>query len=112
MILDYGRGIHQEVELRLANVWAPEMNQPGGPEVQRFISEWFTSRLVAPQWNFVVWSLRMKRADREQMTFNRYVATVHPIYQLHPEDTLESVNAAVMRYIVANNYGPGVTAHA
>lgn len=104
MILDQGFHDTKEIHIRLANVWAPEMKDPGGPEVQSYIQEWYTKQEMdyITEWNFVVWIHRMVKADREQMTFNRYVATVYSIRGGN------SLNSDVMKYIAEKGYGPGV----
>jgi hypothetical protein len=101
MILDYGRSLHQQLEIRLANVWAPELSDPGGLEVQVFVRRWFL-RHSKLRWPFIVWSHRMKEADKEQMTFNRYVGTITTA------DGKRTLNTEVMAFIVANGYTGGI----
>lgn len=102
MVLDQGFHDTKEIHIRLANVWAPEMKEPGGPEVQRFIENWFKVYAYRLDWPFIVWIHRMVRSDREQMTFNRYVATVFST------SVNESLNSMVMQFIAEKGYGPGV----
>ena len=101
MILDYGLSLHQELEIRLASVWAPELKDQGGPEVQLFVQRWFL-RYSISKWPFVVWSHRMKMADKEQMTFNRYVGSITTA------DGKRNLNTDVMAYIVAQGYTGGI----
>ncbi len=102
MILDYGRGLHHQIEVRLANVWAPETKDIGGSEVQRFVENWFKTYSYRVTWPFVVWSDRMKVADKEQMTFNRYVGTVMTA------DGKRSLNSEVMEFILRHGYTGGI----
>lgn len=101
MVLDYGRGLHQELEIRMANTWAPELKDIGGAEVQLFVHRWFI-RHSKSKWPFIVWSTRMKEADKEQMTFNRYVGTITTA------DGKHSINSDVMAYIVQQGYTGGI----
>lgn len=101
MILDYGRSLHQQLEIRLANVWAPELKDPGGIEVRTFVKRWF-ARYASPKWPFIVWSHRMVEADKEQMTFNRYVGTITTA------DGKRTLNTEVMAYIVQMGFTGGI----
>lgn len=74
-VLDQGFRDTKEIDVRLYGVWAPEMGEPGGPETKAFVEQWFTS-LPAGKWPFIVTTMRMKVADREQTTLERYVANV------------------------------------
>lgn len=101
MILDQGFYDTKRIEVRLNGVWAPELKQPGGPDCQVFVRNWFHSRLIKPRWNFVVWTTPMPRADRELKTLDRYVAN---ITSMDPHDSL---NSAIAMYCLERGYGRG-----
>lgn len=90
--LDQGFGDTKEIAVRLLGVWAPELTQPGGPETKVFVQDWFAA-LPLSKWPFVVTTIRMKATDREQMTFDRYVAVVTSI------DGSRNLNADVTAWL-------------
>jgi len=104
MFLDQGYFDRKVIEVRLLDVWAPELNQRGGMETRDFVRDWFLSNIKdGDAWPFIVTTMRMKVADREQKTFDRYVATVttrNPDY---------SLNKLVNAFVKDNGYGSGIT---
>lgn len=104
MLLDQGFHDFKQVNIRLANVWAPESKQEGGLETKLFVADWFKSRATKGMWDFIVFTHRMLKADREQTTFDRYVATVLSA------DSTASVNSDTMKFIVERGYPGGVGA--
>lgn len=94
VVLDQGFGDTKQIAVRLLGVWAPELTQPGGPEAKQFVEAWFAA-LPPAAWPFVVTTVRMKTTDREQMTFDRYVALVTSI------DGSRSLNADVTAWLGA-----------
>lgn len=103
MVLDQGFGDTKQVDVRLMGVFAPELREPGGPECQAFVEAWFQSRIRSgTRWFFVVTTARMKVADREQKTLDRYVGTITSI------DGTDNLNLEVMAFIASKGYGGGV----
>jgi endonuclease YncB( thermonuclease family) len=101
--LDQGFGdIKENVNIRLMGVWAPELSQPGGVECRDFVRQWFADHDVNPRWNFIVTTARMKVADSEQMTFNRYVAVVTSL------DGSDNLNLDISAFVAKNGYSGGV----
>lgn len=102
MVLDQGFGDTKLVEIRLLGVYAPELSQPGGPECQEFVSSWFNkNNPTQTRWGYIVTTIRMKRTDKEQTTFNRYVAVVTNMANT------SNLNAEVAEFIHTNGYGGG-----
>lgn len=102
VLLDQGYRDTKELEVRLLGVYAPELRQPGGKECREFVNNWFTvSDPNFVRWPFVVTTARMKVADREQKTLDRYVATITTI------DGSKNLNAEVAEFIHKNKYGGG-----
>jgi endonuclease YncB( thermonuclease family) len=102
-LLDQGFDETVKIAVRLLGVYAPELNQPGGPECQAFVADWVaTHSALAVAWPVVVTTARMKVADHEQMTFTRYVGTVTSL------DGSDNLNLDVQAFIDAQGYGPGI----
>jgi len=99
--LDQGFGDEKHIEVRLFGVYAPEHDQPGGPETTAFVTAWFQTLPDLP-WPFVVTTMRMKTVDREQTTFTRYVALVASL------DGSRSLNADVTAFVEAQGYPRGI----
>lgn len=103
MLLDQGFRDTKEIDVRLLGVYAPELREPGGNETRIFVYDWFQERMLAGvTWSFIVTTARMKVADREQKTLDRYVASVTTSWDLN-----DSLNAAVNEFIHENGYGGG-----
>ncbi len=102
--LDEGRQrVTEGYDVRLLGVFAPELAEPGGIECRDFVRVWFQSRLVVGRrWGFVVITARMKVADREQKTLDRYVGTITSL------DGTDNLNLDVMGFITRNGYGGGI----
>jgi endonuclease YncB( thermonuclease family) len=104
MALDQGFGDTKLVDVRLMGVFAPELHDVGGPECRAFVQAWFEYRLRETRWGFVVITARMKVADREQKTLDRYVGTVTSL------DGTDNLNLEVMQFIVSKGYSGGTGA--
>jgi endonuclease YncB( thermonuclease family) len=104
LILDQDFYDMKRINVRLANVWAPELKQPGGPEVRAYVNEWCTRRMDRDRsvsWPFVVHTL-VTAKDTQVKSFDRYVATVMS------RDGKESLNADVMKFIIEKGYTGGI----
>lgn len=102
MLLDQGFRQTVEIDIRLANVWAPELKDPGGPDVQAYLLSLLDAASFSGKWPFVV-QPHMTRSGKYVMSFARYVATVKM-----PDG--ESLNSKLMRYIVEHDYLGGTGA--
>jgi endonuclease YncB( thermonuclease family) len=102
MMLDQDFFDTKTINIRLANVWAPETDQDGGLEVQAFVAHWFKLRARGGgKWPFVVHTMQT-RNDTEVLSFNRFVATVMTA------DGKHSLNSEVMEFITDRGYGGGI----
>lgn len=102
--IDDGRdGYSRERNVRLENVWAPELDELGGPETAAYVDQWLNiARVTAsdPDWPLVVTTVRT-RTDRDRETLGRYV------YQVEDEDGW-SLNEAIQEYVIGEGYGGGI----
>lgn len=103
VVLDQGFYDTKQVNLRLANVWAPELAQIGGREVKKYVNTWFLDRVYSTkgQWQFIVVTYKTS-TEHELKTFDRYVADVMT------KDGKDHLNSDVMKFIVDSGY-PGGT---
>ena len=104
VLVDRGFDDTSTRDIRLLNVWAPEYKEPGGIETRDYVVEWL-SRYGTMQtlWNFIVITTRMKVADREQKSFDRYLGTITTL------DGMRTLNADVQQFVIGQGYGPGIT---
>lgn len=96
--LDLGFNINVHVSLRLLDTFAPEHDQPGGPETAAFVKAWLAK--YPGEWPLTVTTSRIKSDAHEQMSFDRYVALVTVGF--------DSLNADVESFVKANGYGGGI----
>lgn len=102
--LDQGFGDTKTLNLRLRNTWAPEHNEPGGPETTAFVREWLARNTPEGEvWPFVVTMARVHSGDHEVQTFGRYVGTL-------ANAAGEALNDAVNAFVKNNGYGQGIGA--
>lgn len=103
---DMGRRIHNEAEVRLLGVWAPELSQPGGPETKAFVEKWHQDRAGGHRWPFLVVTMLVRAQDPDtseaKKTLDRLVAVVTCVA------TNESLNLAVTDFVAARGYGGGI----
>lgn len=83
LLIDLGFDVRTEKWIRLADVRAPELNQPGGIETRAFTVGWLRSR-TGPQ-RGLRWPLRVitdmtRAAEPSQVTsFARYVGEIYDV---------------------------------
>lgn len=107
MTLDLGFHVHQEAELRLDGVHAPEIHplQPGGQETLDFVNGWMAGVMGRNQqrdWPFWISVTPTKSYEPAMdMSFTRYVATVWDATQAFNTyiDPDLSLNAAVNTFL-------------
>jgi hypothetical protein len=90
MMCDTAGGQRWEPELRLVDVHAPELSQPGGIETTGFVNGWLAGNAGSTRrWPFWVETLLTKAYEPEmKTTFTRYLATVWPFDRRAPEESL------------------------
>ena len=102
-VLDQGFGDTKQITVRLFDTWAPELKQTGGPETRDFAIAWVKKyALPGVKWPFLVTTIRLPVADKEDITLARYVCIVETADHLH------SLNTDVQAFVTANGY-PGGT---
>jgi hypothetical protein len=78
VLADTGYGQRYEPELRLFEVYAPELHQLGGGETRQYVNDWFGSLNPDLTWPLFVRTVQTKVIEpTEKTTFSRYVAIVH-----------------------------------
>lgn len=100
MLLDQDFYDFKQINIRLANTWAPELKDVGGFEVANYVRTWFKAYDVT-KWGFLVLTHRT-RTDKETMTLGRYVADIMTI------DEAFHLNSDVMKFIVDRGYTGGI----
>ena len=92
--LDLGFNQRGVYPLRLRDVFAPELKQPGGEETREFVRVWL-NRNADIGWPFMVETFRTK-GGRDLTTLERYVAIVWP----QSADHLLSLNVATINFLL------------
>lgn len=100
MLLDQDFDDMKKIEIRLANVWAPEMDEEGGEQVRDRVRFLMIGANSYSTWPFVVHTHKTKKGKNVK-SFDRYVATV-----MMPDG--ESLNSKIMAYIVREGYTQGI----
>lgn len=97
-LIDQGLSGRQEEPLRLLNVWAPELSQPGGAETTEFVRGWLAAVDRDRRWPLEVWTVPTVRKvePTERRTLARYEATVLNIA------TRASLNEAVRVFLAGH----------
>ena len=97
---DQGDWYRKVRDIRLKDVFAPELKQPGGPECRRFLADWLF-RWDRWPWPFIVRTYRTS-TGRDLLTFNRYVSVVYS------RDLASCLNTEIQAFVTDNGY-PGGT---
>jgi endonuclease YncB( thermonuclease family) len=100
VLADLGFHARQELEVRLLDVHAPELSQPGGRETADFANGWLASVAAGRpnrRWPFAISTVQTTVYEPEtRMTFVRYLATVYPFERRESE---ASLNCAVTTFL-------------
>jgi hypothetical protein len=104
--VDEGERHYHYEDIRLLGVFAPELDDPGGPECRQFVLDWIKDVLASygnnpPKWPFVRINARMKVKDAEQKTLDRFVSTITNM------DGTRNLNAEIIQFIHENGYSGG-----
>ncbi|MGA5019263.1 hypothetical protein ACPCAA_17825 [Streptomyces griseoincarnatus] len=103
--LDQGFGDTKTLDLRLYDTWAPESDQPGGPETRKYVETWLDEHDPdGDEWPFVVTTKRIKNDSREVVTFGRYVGTLTAL------DGFSILNEDINAFVFRHGYGKGIGA--
>lgn len=102
LLLDQGFYDTKQINVRLLNVFAPELKQVGGADCRDFVESWFTQLTPFGTWNCIVTTTRLKTADKEDTSFDRYVGVITSL------DGTRNLNLEVQAYIKVKGY-PGGT---
>jgi endonuclease YncB( thermonuclease family) len=100
MLLDQGFNDRKIITLRLANVWAPELNEEGGQQAKAYLRFLVTGPNSVEEWPFIVHTQQTK-TGKDIMSFSRYVATVMM-------SDGESLNSKLMKYLADTNQTGGM----
>ena len=101
VLLDRGMDDQSARAIRLRDVFAPELAQPGGPETRRFVIDWVGSHGDGTDWPFLLETFRTPRSDVDVRTLSRYVGVLSLA-------SGESLNVAVQAFVTARGYDGGV----
>ena len=101
VLLDRGMDDQSTRAIRLRDVHAPELTQPGGPETRRFVIDWVGSHGDGTDWPFLLETFRTPRSDVDVRTLSRYVGVLSSAAR-------ESLNVAVQAFVTARGYDGGV----
>jgi endonuclease YncB( thermonuclease family) len=106
VMIDQGFYDRKQINIRLANVWAPKLDQEGGTPVKYFVQDWFARHMVknfGTKWPFLVVT-HMTSANAEVKSFDRFVADVMT------RDGKSHLNSDLMHFIVDMGYAGGTGA--
>jgi hypothetical protein len=99
---DLGYYARHRVDVRLLDVHAPELGQPGGTETRAFVEDWMAG-LPAIEWPLDIRTQITRVTEpTERMSFTRYVGDIRDML------SLRWLNADVREYLDAHpEWGPG-----
>lgn len=107
MVLDQDFYDRKQINIRLANVWAPDGKQDGVVDVTYFVRDWFMRHMVKKtkktDFNFIVYT-HVTSVGSPLKTFDRYVADVTSL------DGKHHLNSDVMKFITDMGYDGGIGA--
>lgn len=111
MLVDTGFSQRAEPELRLRDVYAPEIHETGGLQVTEYVNGWLTSVQEGAKRKWPFWiSVEMTTTYEPEMrmTFVRYVATVWK-FEDQSRGWGFSLNSAVNNFLADHpEWGGGV----
>jgi hypothetical protein len=103
VVLDQGFGDAKTIDLRLLGTFAPEHDEPGGPETREFVETWLNEHDPdGDEWPFVVTTARVRAGTHEVTTLGRYVGTLTAF------DGYSSLNEDINAFVASKGYGRGI----
>lgn len=102
-LVDRG-GPNQQTEIwsiRFADVSAPELSQPGGPECREYVVDWFARHDDGTEWPFLLQTFQTPRSDKLVTTLSRIVGR-------YTAADGACLNDDMNAFITARGYGHGV----
>lgn len=88
-------------DIRLKDVFAPELKQTGGMDCRDHLLGWLHDHDDDSDWPYQLETFRTPKSDIELMTFNRYVGVLTDPNGL-------SLNVEMQTYISAHQYPGGI----
>jgi hypothetical protein len=80
LLIDQGLHSRQEEQIRLVDVFAPELSQLGGNETRTFAQNWVNTWSVGLIWPlYVITEKNTNPEPDEKRTFTRYIGKVYSI---------------------------------
>ena len=101
VIVDRGVDETAQWDVRLKDVWAPELRQDGGRECRDHALGWIRDHGDGTDWPLLLETFRTVRSDREVMTLGRYVGVVK-------DAGGSSLNVAITGFVVEHGYDGGI----
>ena len=97
------RGIEESAiwSVRLLDVYAPELSQPGGTACRDYVSGWVSKHGDGTDWPLLLETFRTPRSDAQVETLSRYVGGITAADGA-------CLNADVQAFITASGYSPGI----
>lgn len=101
-LMDQGFGSRQQEDLRLKEVWAPELHQPGGVETAEFVRGLVAGLDKTRRWPVLVTTEpNTNREPSERRSFVRYIAVIHDA------STGRSLNDTIRQFLASHPEWPG-----
>jgi endonuclease YncB( thermonuclease family) len=78
LLVDVGFHARLEIDVRLAGVMAPELDEPGGPEAAQFTARWLDAAMSPDRrWPLLVRTQTTTVAEpEERRSFTRYIGRI------------------------------------
>lgn len=74
--VDQGFSVHSYQWIRLLDVWAPELNEEGGPEARELVRDWFDTYAPGGTVQLITYRQGVALEIRFKQTFTRYVGVI------------------------------------
>jgi len=82
LLVDHGAYIRSQMDVRLADVYAPELRDPGGYETREYVLDWM-AELPSVNWPLLIRTDPNTTPEpEERRSFVRYIATVWDIGEI------------------------------
>jgi hypothetical protein len=110
ILADTGFNGRQEEHIRLLDVHAPEMSEPGGLDTFGYVSEWCERLPLGVRWPIVINTLPNTSSEPvERRSFIRYLATVREADWLPKDGPVRRLNDDIRGFLAAHpEWGSGM----